>query len=143
MYWYVFIEDMMFIENNDSKNLKAQKLILFLVFRKMRVYSDEEDSFDERMENSRKNLLKDEIRCLELTLAKRKAQLREADRLLKECNTDLKYARDEVRIDLKTTSETDQVGGWVGVYLMLIEPFHEKKRLWDFRPGKTQTGLLN
>ena len=48
------------------------------------------------MENSRKKLLTDEIKCLELTLAKRKAQLREADRLLKECNTDLKCARDEV-----------------------------------------------
>jgi len=44
-------------------------------------------------------MLRDEIRCLELTLAKRKAQLREADRLLKECNTDLKCARDEVRMD--------------------------------------------
>ena len=64
----------------------------------MRVYSDEEDDFDERMENSRKKMLKDEIKCLELTLAKRKSQLREADRLLKECNTDLKYARDEVRV---------------------------------------------
>ena len=69
-----------------------------LVSRKVRVYSDEEDDFDERMENSRKKMLKDEIKCLELTLAKRKSQLREADRLLKECNTDLKYARDEVRI---------------------------------------------
>ena len=71
---------------------------MFSVFRKVRVYSDEEDDFDERMENSRKKMLKDEIKCLELTLAKRKSQLREADRLLKECNTDLKYARDEVGI---------------------------------------------
>ena len=61
------------------------------------MYADDEDSFDERMENSRKKMLKDEIKCLEATLAKRKAQLREADRLLKECNSDLKYARDEVR----------------------------------------------
>ena len=66
--------------------------------RKTRVYSDDEDSFDERMDNSRKKLLRDEIRCLEETLAKRKSQLREADRLLKECNTDLKCARDEVSI---------------------------------------------
>ena len=63
------------------------------------MYTDDDDEFDERMENSRKKMLRDEIRCLELTLAKRKAQLREADRLLKECNTDLKCARDEVSMD--------------------------------------------
>ena len=77
------------------------QFVLIFVSRKVRVYSDEEDDFDERMENSRKKMLKDEIKCLELTLAKRKSQLREADRLLKECNTDLKYARDEVRSTLK------------------------------------------
>ncbi|XP_053381516.1 centriolin-like isoform X4 [Mercenaria mercenaria] len=73
--------------------------------RKVRVYPDDEDSFDERMENSRKKMIKDEIRCLEQTLAKRKAQLREADRLLKECNTDLKCAREEAR---ETVREYDK-----------------------------------
>ncbi|XP_052229704.1 centriolin-like isoform X2 [Dreissena polymorpha] len=73
--------------------------------RKTRVYPEEEDSFDERMENSRKKMLKDEIKCLEQTLAKRKAQLREADRLLKECNTDLKCAREEA---IETVREYDK-----------------------------------
>ncbi|KAL4219131.1 hypothetical protein ACF0H5_021713 [Mactra antiquata] len=73
--------------------------------RKTRVYPDDEDSFDERMENSRKKMIKDEIHCLEQTLAKRKAQLREADRLLKECNTDLKCAREEAR---ETVREYDK-----------------------------------
>ena len=84
-----------------KKNYKKNKTSLIKPFtchsRKTRVYSDDEDSFDERMENSRKKMLKDEIKCLEQTLAKRKAQLREADRLLKECNTDLRCAREEVR----------------------------------------------
>ena len=41
--------------------------------------------------------LSDKIKCLEATLAKRKAELREADRLLLECEADLIDARKEVR----------------------------------------------
>ena len=38
----------------------------------------------------------DEISCLEETLAKRRAELREADELLNDCREDLKEAREEV-----------------------------------------------
>ena len=40
----------------------------------------------------------DEISCLEETLAKRRAELREADELLNDCREDLKEAREEVII---------------------------------------------
>lgn len=46
---------------------------------------------------SRKTYLQEEILCLEKTLAKRRAELREADRLLHECNEDLAAVRREVR----------------------------------------------
>ena len=56
----------------------------------------EDDSFDEAMERSRQRYLKDEIECLERTLAKRQAQLREAERMLKDTNNDLKEAKEQV-----------------------------------------------
>ena len=45
----------------------------------------------------RKDELVDEIRCLEKALAKRRAELREADRLLQQSNRDLRVAQDKVR----------------------------------------------
>ncbi|XP_070176721.1 centriolin-like isoform X2 [Littorina saxatilis] len=60
-----------------------------------------DDSFDEAMERSRQRYLKEEVDCLEKTLAKRTAQLREAERSLKETNTDLKEAKEQARVTVK------------------------------------------
>ena len=60
------------------------------------VYPEEED-YNNLQISMREDDLEDEIRCLEETLAKRRAELREADRLLQECNTDLRAAQDKVR----------------------------------------------
>lgn len=57
---------------------------------------DSDDSVSEGLKTSRRNYLKDEINALERTLAKRRGQLKNADRLLKECNTDLMDAREQV-----------------------------------------------
>lgn len=42
--------------------------------------------------------LQDEIHCLEETLAKRRAELRQADRLLQECQQDYQLVHTKVRI---------------------------------------------
>ena len=60
------------------------------------MYPEEED-YNNLQISMREDDLEDEIRCLEETLAKRRAELREADRLLQECNTDLRAAQDKVR----------------------------------------------
>ncbi|XP_067662812.1 centriolin-like [Haliotis asinina] len=67
---------------------------------KQRKY-EEDDSLDESACRSRQTYLQDEIACLEKTLAKRTGQLREADKLLKECNADLKDAREQARDTVK------------------------------------------
>ena len=63
-------------------------------------YVPGDDDFDyeyqPRGQRHRKDYLIDEITCLEETLAKRRAELREADELLYECHEDLKDARAEV-----------------------------------------------
>ena len=58
----------------------------------------DDDSFDEAMERSRQRYLQDEVDCLERTLAKRQAQLREAERMLKDTNSDLKEAKEQVNV---------------------------------------------
>lgn len=55
-----------------------------------------DDSLSEGLKASRRNYLKDEINALERTLGKRRGQLKNADRLLKTCNTDLMDAREQV-----------------------------------------------
>ncbi|KAL5012076.1 hypothetical protein ScPMuIL_010627 [Solemya velum] len=62
---------------------------------------ESDESLDEKIGNSRQKYIKDEMDCLQKTLAKRRLQLREADRLLKECNTDLKDAKEEARQTVK------------------------------------------
>ena len=53
-------------------------------------------------QSSYKSYLTDEMDCVEQTLTKRRAELREADRLLMECEEDLKHARTEVGVgDIK------------------------------------------
>ena len=62
-----------------------------------RVFDDDDsDSEDPRMANSRRKFLNKEVDALERTLAKRRSQLQDADRLLKECNYDLREAREQV-----------------------------------------------
>lgn len=58
--------------------------------------SDYEYEYVPRTHSSRKTYLQEEILCLEKTLAKRRAELRESDRLLKECDDDLVTVRKEV-----------------------------------------------
>ena len=58
--------------------------------------SDYEYEYNPRIRRPRKDFLIDEISCLEETLAKRRAELREADELLNDCREDLKDAREEV-----------------------------------------------
>ncbi|KAJ8300333.1 hypothetical protein KUTeg_021852 [Tegillarca granosa] len=65
--------------------------------RRKSVDYDSDESFETRIENSRQKYLKDEIECLERTLAKRRGQLRDADRMLKECNNDIRDAREQAR----------------------------------------------
>ncbi|KAI0228191.1 Centriolin [Lamellibrachia satsuma] len=65
---------------------------------------DESDyvyDYDPRSHRPRRDLLCDEIKCLESTLAKRRAELREADRLLLECEADLINARKEATLTLR------------------------------------------
>ena len=57
---------------------------------------DYEYDYDPRSLQSRQNYLREELPCLEETLAKRKAELRESDKLLKECEADLQAAKQEV-----------------------------------------------
>ncbi len=59
--------------------------------------SDFDYEYNPRVYRGRKHYLMDEISCLEETLAKRRAELREADELLFDCREDLKDARQEVR----------------------------------------------
>lgn len=55
-----------------------------------------EESFDEEMEHNRQKYLRNEVDCLKRTLAKRQAQLHEAERALKDCNADLREAKEQV-----------------------------------------------
>ena len=52
--------------------------------------------FIDKKDHRYKDYLIDEMECVEETLMKRRAELREADRLLMECEQDLKDARAEV-----------------------------------------------
>ena len=59
--------------------------------------SDYHYEFDPRYWGTREEYLQNEIKCLEETLAKRRAELREADKLLQECHSDLTEAKIEAR----------------------------------------------
>jgi hypothetical protein len=69
--------------------------------------SDYEYEYTPRTHSSRKTYLQEEIICLEKTLAKRRAELREADRLLNECDDDLVAVRKEVRFSSFVRSRVD------------------------------------
>ena len=53
---------------------------------------------DVGMAGSRRKFLRNEIDALERTLAKRRNQLQDADKLLRVCNSDLQEAKEEVDI---------------------------------------------
>ena len=78
----------------------------YFIFRKPKIiiYDDSsDDSLSEGLKTSRRNYIKDEINALERTLGKRRAQLKNADKLLKECNNDLMDAREQVLFIIITT----------------------------------------
>lgn len=58
---------------------------------------DDDDDFDYREAKQKQKYLQNEIECLEKTLVKRKAELRDSDRMLKQCTENLKDARNQVR----------------------------------------------
>ena len=61
-------------------------------------YDDDYDyEYSPRYQGTRKDYLQEEIACVEATLAKRRAELREADRLLQECEMDFKDAQNQVK----------------------------------------------
>ena len=65
------------------------------------VFAD--DAYEHRDEPQRRGrprprMLSDEVACLEQTLERRRAELREADRVLRECRADLVGARKEVQL---------------------------------------------
>ncbi|KAK2177182.1 hypothetical protein NP493_614g00022 [Ridgeia piscesae] len=61
--------------------------------------------YEPRSRRPRPDYLSDEIKCLEATLAKRRAELREADRLLLECEADLIDVRKEAKATLRQFEE--------------------------------------
>lgn len=56
------------------------------------------DEDDVGLAGSRRKFLRNEIDALERTLAKRRSQLQDADKLLRVCNSDLQEAKEEVQI---------------------------------------------
>ncbi|XP_074654226.1 uncharacterized protein LOC141908208 isoform X2 [Tubulanus polymorphus] len=70
---------------------------------------DYQYDYDPASLQSRHTYLVDEISCLEETLARRRAELREADRLLLECESDLQDARQQEKTadGPSTTQNTD------------------------------------
>ena len=64
-------------------------------------YAESDDSFDEVVVRNRHKFLQDELACLETTLAKRRGQLHDTERQLKECTASLTDARDQARDTVK------------------------------------------
>ncbi|XP_021380343.1 centriolin-like isoform X3 [Mizuhopecten yessoensis] len=91
-----------------------------------------DESLDEYLVKSRQHFVRNEVEGIEKTLSKRRSQLRDADALLRQCNTDLKGARDQARdtIDqydsanhnlkstIKETSELERRANQAGVELV-------------------------
>ncbi|XP_069121130.1 centriolin-like isoform X3 [Argopecten irradians] len=91
-----------------------------------------DDSLEEYMVKSRQRFVRNEVEGIEKTLSKRRSQLRDADALLRQCNSDLKGARDQARetIDqydnanhqlkstMKETSELERRANQAGVELI-------------------------
>ncbi|XP_060070795.1 centriolin-like [Ylistrum balloti] len=91
-----------------------------------------DDSLGEYMVKSRQRFVRNEVEGIEKTLSKRRSQLRDADALLRQCNSDLKGARDQARetIDqydtanhnlkstMKETSELERRANLAGVELL-------------------------
>lgn len=65
-------------------------------FNTIRRHRSKDNSFDEEAERSRQKYIIDELACLEKTLAKRQAQLRDTERSLKECKSNLLDAKEQV-----------------------------------------------
>ena len=82
-------EDLELISKENARLKRKPKII---------IYDDSsDDSLSEGLKTSRRNYIKDEINALERTLGKRRAQLKNADKLLKECNNDLMDAREQAK----------------------------------------------
>ncbi|KAK0063368.1 centriolin, partial [Biomphalaria pfeifferi] len=61
----------------------------------------EKQQFEDTIERSRLLYLMDELKCVERSLAKRNGQLRDTERKLKECNIDLKHAKEQKKETLR------------------------------------------
>ncbi|XP_055896823.1 centriolin-like isoform X5 [Biomphalaria glabrata] len=61
----------------------------------------EKQQFEDTIERSKLLYLMDELKCVERSLAKRNGQLRDTERKLKECNIDLKHAKEQKKETLR------------------------------------------
>lgn len=62
--------------------------------------AEDYDAMDDHQRLQQSAFLEDEIECLEDTIAKRRAELREADKLLLQCQTDLHEAQNKVTLSI-------------------------------------------
>ncbi|XP_061184132.1 centriolin-like [Saccostrea echinata] len=84
-------DELQFMRHHNAKENKKRRL-------RANVFDEsftEED--DIGMAGSRRKFLRNEIEALERTLAKRRSQLQDADKLLRVCNSDLEDAKEEAR----------------------------------------------
>ncbi|CAH1781513.1 unnamed protein product, partial [Owenia fusiformis] len=62
---------------------------------------DLDEEYRDQTLRGRQKYLLNEVKCLETTLAKRRAELRQSDRLLAECQSDLAAARNEAMVTVQ------------------------------------------
>ena len=80
----------------SQRNLSIQRAFLDNDLYYELVESDFENNHDPLTKAGRKPVLTDEIDCLEETLARRRAELREADQLIAEAEADLEDLQNQV-----------------------------------------------
>ncbi|XP_078324889.1 uncharacterized protein LOC111125942 isoform X3 [Crassostrea virginica] len=119
-------DELQFMRHHNAKETKKRRM-------RANVFDEsltEED--DVGMAGSRRKFLRNEIDALERTLAKRRSQLQDADKLLRVCNSDLQEAKEEARqtvekfdqaseglqITVKETGELEKRANQAGVELI-------------------------
>uniref|UniRef100_K1Q2Y9 Paramyosin n=1 Tax=Magallana gigas TaxID=29159 RepID=K1Q2Y9_MAGGI len=84
-------DELQFMRHHNSKENKKKRL-------RANVFDEScTDEDDVGLAGSRRKFLRNEIDALERTLAKRRSQLQDADKLLHVCNSDLQEAKEEAR----------------------------------------------
>nr|XP_034299667.1 centriolin isoform X8 [Crassostrea gigas] len=84
-------DELQFMRHHNSKENKKRRL-------RANVFDEScTDEDDVGLAGSRRKFLRNEIDALERTLAKRRSQLQDADKLLRVCNSDLQEAKEEAR----------------------------------------------